>query len=109
MLQCFLKTPQQPPRETAGRRNAAAPAVATAAWKNVPFAFHSPICSQLGMGMAPLRCGAGAACRRASMRVTPQPSARRRCRYAFVLALASVLGMRGVAAAETLRSEERRV
>jgi hypothetical protein len=36
------------------------------------------------------------------MRVTPQPSARRRCRYAFVLALASVLGMRGVAAAETL-------
>ena len=36
------------------------------------------------------------------MRVTPQPSARRCCRYAFVLALASVLGMRGVAAAETL-------
>ena len=36
------------------------------------------------------------------MRVTPQPSARRRCRYAFVLALASVLGLRGVAAAETL-------
>jgi Pilus formation protein N terminal region len=36
------------------------------------------------------------------MRVTPQPSARRRCRYAFVLALASVLAMRGVAAAETL-------
>src|ERR1700720_3514817 len=54
--------------------------------------------------MAPLRCGAGAACRRASMRVTPQPSARRRCRYAFVLALAlaSAPAMRGAGAAETL-------
>ena len=38
------------------------------------------------------------------MRVTPQPSARRRCRYAFVLAfaLASALAMRGAGAAETL-------
>jgi hypothetical protein len=38
------------------------------------------------------------------MRVTPQPSARRRCRYAFVLAfaLASTLAMRGAGAAETL-------
>jgi hypothetical protein len=38
------------------------------------------------------------------MRVTPQPSARRRGRYAFVLAfaLASALAMRGAGAAETL-------
>jgi hypothetical protein len=38
------------------------------------------------------------------MRVTPQRSARRRCRYALVLALtlASALGMRGAGAAETL-------
>jgi hypothetical protein len=38
------------------------------------------------------------------MRVTPQRSARRRCRYAFffAFALASILGMRGADAAETL-------
>ena len=38
------------------------------------------------------------------MRVTPQRSARRRCRYAFVLALtlASALGMRATGAAETV-------
>jgi hypothetical protein len=38
------------------------------------------------------------------MRVTPQPSTRGRCRYAFVLAfaLAAALGMRGAGAAETL-------
>jgi len=37
------------------------------------------------------------------MRLTPQPSARRRCRYAFVLAfaLASAPAMRGAGAAET--------
>src|SRR5215470_15778857 len=49
--------------------------------------------------------GAGAACRRASMRVTPKRGARGRCRrYAFVvaLALASTLAIRGAGAAETL-------
>src|SRR5262249_35220470 len=49
--------------------------------------------------------GAGAACRRASMRVTPQRGARGRCRrYAFVVALAlgSAFGIRSAGAAETL-------
>ena len=38
------------------------------------------------------------------MRVTPQQSARRWCRFAFVLAitLASAVGIRGAGAAETL-------
>jgi hypothetical protein len=57
MFGYFVEVPQQSPRLTARLRNAAGSAVAAAARNNVVFAFHSPICSQLGLGKAPLRCG----------------------------------------------------